>query len=141
MEYDDKITSEQLAATSTASENKSVDFDDFSSPNSSIKVACLSRPEFYIELKKNSDVNLFNDTYISTSTDTNKDTWLAPMDFFQVVARGCVHFYTGLEGADVFETTVEYVKVCEGQGIYSLAVIKSTSSWWRLILKVETLMQ
>ena len=52
LEYDDKIASENLAASSTAAENKSIDFDDFSSPNSSIKVACLSRPEFYIELKK-----------------------------------------------------------------------------------------
>ena len=35
------------------------------------------------------------------------------MDFFQVVARGCAPFYTGLEEADVFEAIFEYVKVCE----------------------------
>ena len=75
MEYDDKIVSEQLVASSTIAENKSIDFDDFNSPNLSIMVAGLSSPEFDTELKTISDVNLFNDTDISTSTDkdTNKD--------------------------------------------------------------------
>ena len=54
-------------------------------------------------------MNLFNDTDISTST--NKDTCLVPMNFFQVVARGCVP--SGLNRADVFEIFFKCVKVCE----------------------------
>ena len=80
-------------------------------------VAGLSSPEFDTEFEKMIDVNLLNDTDItistSTDTDANKDTCLVPMDIFQVVARGCVPFYTSLEGADVFEALFEYVKVCE----------------------------
>ena len=85
-------------------------------------VAGLSSPELDTELKKISDVNLFNDTDISTSIDkdTNKDTCLVPMDIFQVVARSCVPFYTGLKRADVFEELFEYGKVCEV--IYSILV-------------------
>ena len=62
-------------------------------------VAGLSSPEYDTEFKKISDVNLFNDTDISTSRDknTNKDMCLVPMGIFQVVARSCVPFYTGLE--------------------------------------------
>ena len=33
------------------------------------------------------------------------------MDFFQVLARGCVLVYTSLVGADVFEAIIEYVNV------------------------------
>ena len=75
MEHDDEIVSEQLVASSTIAENKSIDFDDFNSPNSSIMVTGLSSPEFDTEFKTTSDVNLFNSTDISTGTDkdTNKD--------------------------------------------------------------------
>ena len=45
LEYDDKIASEQLVASSTVAENKTIDFDNFSCPNSSIMVAGLSSPE------------------------------------------------------------------------------------------------
>ena len=81
LKYNDKIASEQTAASSPVAGNKTTDFDNFSSSNSSIMVAGLSSPEFDTEFKKISDVNLFNDTDISTSTDknTNKDTRLVPM--------------------------------------------------------------
>ena len=72
--------------SSTLAENKSINFDDFSSPNSSIMVVGLSSTEFDIKLKKVSHVNLFNDTDISTSTDN--DTSLVPMEFFQVCGKG-----------------------------------------------------
>ena len=89
----------------------------------------LNSPEFDTEFEKMNDVNLLNDTDItistSTDTDANKDTCLVPMDIFQVVARGCVPFYTGLEGADVFEALFEYVKVCEV--IYSNLVTYASS--------------
>ena len=109
------VASEQIVASSTVVENKTTNFDNFSSPNSSVVVAGLSSPELDTEFKKISDVNLLNNTDISTSTDkdTNKDICLAPMDIFQVVARICVPFYTGLEGADIFEALFECVKVCE----------------------------
>ena len=84
--------------SSTVAENKTIDFNNFSSPNSSTMVAGLSSLEFDSELKKKiSDVNLFNDTDISTSTNKNTNTCLVPMNIFQVMARGCVPFYTGLE--------------------------------------------
>ena len=72
-------------------------------------------------------MNLLNDADINTSTnkETDKDSCLVPMDIFQVVARGCVPFYTGLEGADVFEALFEYVKVCEV--IYSNLVTYASS--------------
>ena len=75
-----------------------------------------------LNLKKISDVNLLNDTDISTSTDkdTNKDTCLVPMEIFQAVVRSCVQFYTALEEPDLFEALFEYVKVCEV--IYSILV-------------------
>ena len=123
------VASEQIVASSTVAENKTANFDDFSSPNSSVMVAGLSSPEFDTEFEKMNDVNLLNDTDItistSTDTDANKDTCLVPMDIFQVVARGCVPFYTGLEGADVFEALFEYVKVCEV--IYSNLVTYASS--------------
>ena len=102
LKYDDEIASKQIVASSTVAENKTTDFDNFSSPNSSIVVTGLSSPEYDTEFKKISGVNLFNDTDISTRTDknTNKGTCLVPMGIFQVVARCCVPFYTGLEGAD-----------------------------------------
>ena len=75
--------------------------------------AGLDSSEFEIEFKKMNNMSLFNDTAISTNTDTNKDLFLAPVDCFQTVARGCVPFYTYLERADVFEAMFEYVKVCE----------------------------
>ena len=60
------------------------------------------------------DVNLFNDTDIIVSTDTNKSIFfLVPTDFSQVVTRVCVPFYTRLEGADVSKAIFEYIKVCE----------------------------
>ena len=118
------VASEQIVASSTVAENKTTNFDNFSSPNSSVMVAGLGSPEFDTEFEKMNDVNLLNDTDItistSTDTDANKDTCLVPMDIFQVVARGCVPFYTSLEGADVFEALFEYVKVCEV--IYSILV-------------------
>ena len=46
------VASEQMVASSTAAENKTPNFDNFSSPNSSVMVACLSSPEFDTELKK-----------------------------------------------------------------------------------------
>ena len=89
----------------------------------------LNSPEFDTEFEKMNDVNLLNDTDItistSTDTDANKDTCLVPMDIFHVVARRCVPFYTGLEGADVFEALFEYVKVCEV--IYSNLVTYASS--------------
>ena len=51
------VASEQIVASSTVAENKSTNFDNFSSPNSSIMVAGLSSPEFDTEFKKISDVN------------------------------------------------------------------------------------
>ena len=45
LEYDDKIASEQLVASSAVTENKTIDFDNSSSRNSSIMVAGLSSPE------------------------------------------------------------------------------------------------
>ena len=46
-------------------------------------VAGLSSLEFDSELKKKiSDVNLFNDTDISTSTNKNTNTCLVPMNIF-----------------------------------------------------------
>ena len=46
------VASEQIVASSTIAENKTTNFDNFSSPNSSVMVACLSSPEFDTELKK-----------------------------------------------------------------------------------------
>ena len=75
-------------------------------------VAGLDSSEFEIEFKKMNNISLFNDTAISTNTDTNKDIFLVPVDCFQIVARGCVPFCTYMERADVFEAIFEYVKVC-----------------------------
>ena len=66
LKYDDKIASEKLVASTTEAENKSIDFDDFSTPNSSTIVTDLSSPEFDIEFKENNDVNLFNDTHANS---------------------------------------------------------------------------
>ena len=45
LEYDDKIASKQPVASSTVADNKTIDFDNFSSPNLSIMAAGLSSPE------------------------------------------------------------------------------------------------
>ena len=52
------VASEQIVLSSTAADNKATNFDNISSPNSSIMVAGLSTPEFDYELKKISDVNI-----------------------------------------------------------------------------------
>ena len=81
-------------------------------------VTSPSSSRFDCEFKNINDVNLFNDTGISTSTDTKKDTCLVPMDFFQASARGCTPFYTSLEGADAFEAIFEFVNYIYFHVIY-----------------------
>lgn len=117
LEYDDKRASGKLIASNEA-ENKNIDLDDFSSHNSSIMVTSPSSSRFDCEFKNINDVNLFNDTGISTSTDTRKDTCLVPMDFFQATARGCTPFYTSLEGAYAFEAIFEFVNYIYFHVIY-----------------------
>ena len=67
------VASEQIVASSTVPENKTANFDDFNSPNSSVMVAGLSSPEFDSEFEKMNDVNLLNDTDITISTSTDTD--------------------------------------------------------------------
>ena len=57
LEYDDKKTREQIVASSAVAENKTIDFDDFNSPNSSIMAAGLSSPEFGNEFKRINEMN------------------------------------------------------------------------------------
>ena len=40
----------------------------------------------------------------STDNDAKKYICLVPIEILQVVAKGCLLFYTGLEEADIFET-------------------------------------
>ena len=67
------VASEQIVASGTVAENKATNFDNFSSPNSSVVVAGLSSPEFDTEFEKMNDVNLLNDTDITISTSTDTD--------------------------------------------------------------------
>ena len=50
LEYDDKIASQQLVASSTVTESKSIDFDDFSFPNPSIMVAGFNGPQTWSKI-------------------------------------------------------------------------------------------